>query len=173
MNTYIKNIRLTIFYALAASLFISSCFLETMAADNPTGALLTVHGTLRKIQCSFGDKPISVEFGEVYIGQINGDNYNKPIDYTLNCPADVKGVTLHMKISGAASNFDSQLLKTDVPGLAIKLLNNSQQIKPDEDFIISEDAPPKLNAVLVRDSAQKLPDGKEFNGTATLTTEWQ
>ena len=159
---------------MLALLSVLTLFCSTASAnDQPAGTQISIHGTLRKIQCSFGDKPISVEFGEVYIGQINGDNYNKDILYTLTCPPDVKGVTLHMRISGSASSFDSQLLKTDVPGLAIKLLSNNQQIKPGEDLIINQDAQPKLSAVLVRDAAQKLPDGKEFNGTATLTTEWQ
>lgn len=161
---------------ISAALFAGLVLTSAGYADESPhdAAKVIVTGVLKESMCSFGDKNITVEFGDVFIGQINSGNYSKTIDYALKCGDDrPDGVTFTMQIDGTPAGFDSHLLKTDVPGLAIKLLHDNTPFSPGERFAINEVSPPELKAVLVQDPTAKLTEGQEFNGIATLKVEWQ
>ena len=131
-------------------------------------------GILKESVCSFGSKPIDVEFGDVFIGQINSAAYSQKIGYTLTCRDDQPdGMAFTMSIDGAPAGFDSSLLGTDISGIGIKLLHDEKQVKPNEGFSFDEKSPPQLTAVLVQDETAKLTEGEEFTGSATLKVEWQ
>ncbi|WP_293770410.1 fimbrial protein [uncultured Pantoea sp.] len=123
--------------------------------------------------CTFGsDKLIQIEFGDVFINQISGDYYKKAVDYSLSCKGDADGKTIKMEWIGEAASFDSTLLTTDVNGLGIKLLQDSQKVSPNTWFTINAASPPALDVVLVKNSGAKFSNGQEFNASATLKVDY-
>ncbi len=124
--------------------------------------------------CNFGsDETVAVEFGDVYINQISGDFYKKPVPYTLTCQGDSAGKTISMQWVANAAAFDSQLTTTDVSGLGIKLLQNNSQVSPNAWFTIDANSPPSLDVVLVKQSGASFSSGQEFNASATLKVAYQ
>ncbi|MGK3141808.1 fimbrial protein [Pantoea sp. C2G6] len=136
---------------------------------------ITISGTvIATASCTFGsDKTIEIEFGDVYISQIIGDTYKKPVDYTLSCEGDADGKTVYMEWVGDQSSFDSTLLTTDVTGLGVKLLQNNTQVSPNTRFTIDAASPPSLDVVLVKNSGASFTNGQEFNASATLKVDYQ
>lgn len=136
---------------------------------------INITGTvIASASCTFdSDEAITVEFGDVYINEITGDNYKKPVPYTLTCEGDAEGKTIQMQWVGTSSSFDSTLLNTDVTGLGIKLLQNSTQVSPNTAFTIDGSSPPALEVVVVKNTGASFSNGQEFNASVTLKVDYQ
>ncbi|AJI94605.1 fimbrial family protein [Yersinia ruckeri] len=114
-----------------------------------------------------GDKPINVDFGDsVVTTKIDGVNYKRPVDYTLNCENSQNSI-LKMQIKGNVSAFDSTILLTSVPNLGIQIFSDGVKLSVNEWDIFAHKLPPVLEAVPVKNKDTTLKGGK-FDATATL-----
>lgn len=135
---------------------------------------ISIKGTVvATASCTFSsNETIDINFGDVYINDITGDNYKKTVPYTLTCQGDADGKTVELKWTGTGASFNSDLLTTNVTGLGIKLLEGSSQVKINAGFTIDPNAPPTLEVVLVKDSSATLSNGQEFTASATLAVNY-
>jgi len=119
-----------------------------------------------------GDKTIQVDFGQnVVISRIDGSNYLKTIDYTLECKSQSKNA-MKMMIEGTGAGFDSGVLQTVKTDLGIALKQNGQPLRLNQWFNFTYPMQPVLQAVPVKKNGANLPTGNFFAG-ATLKVDYQ
>lgn len=77
------------------------CWPPAQAAIND----VTFHGTLvSPPACTISDgKTIEVEFRNVIIDNINGDNFRQDVPYTITCDPDVRDDAREMSLTGRAA----------------------------------------------------------------------
>ncbi|MGN7915782.1 fimbrial protein [Enterobacter sp. 22466] len=148
---------------------------SAQAKMDPTNVAINISGTVvANASCTFSsDTPIQVNFGDVYITDIDGGSYKTKLPYSLTCKGDADGKSIEMQLKGTSASFDDNVLQTDVKGLGIKLLQNNNQIKPNDWFLINPDSPPDLEAVVVKDAAATFSNGQQFNAAATLVVDYR
>jgi type 1 fimbria pilin len=117
------------------------------------------------------DRPIEVAFGEVMTTRVDGGNYTMPVDYTLSC-TDASDKTVLLWVAGTGAAFDSTVLKTNVPGLGIKLLQDEKPLPIYMAVKFTYPNKPALYAVPVKQSGVTLTTG-EFSAAATLSVMYQ
>lgn len=131
-----------------------------------------IDGTIvAKASCKFtGANPIKVEYGDVYISDIDSGKYSQPINFGgLQCSGTPGSKQLQMQVSGSYSTIGGvNALNTSASGLGIQFLANNTPIALDNWFDINASSPPVLMAKLVKNSNASLSDGQEFSATATL-----
>ncbi|MEQ4626728.1 fimbrial protein [Providencia manganoxydans] len=79
------------------------------------------------------EQPIRVQFPDVGITKINGENYRQYFTLTLSCGTGLgKDVALYLQYKGQpAEGFDNQALQASQPGLGIRLYDeNSNRVIP-------------------------------------------
>lgn len=137
---------------------------------------VTFHGTLvSPPACTISDgKTIEVEFRNVIIDNINGDNFRQDVPYTITCDPDVRDDAWEMSLTwtGNQTSYDDAAIETDVAGLGIELQQNGQLFKVGEQLTIDPASPPTLTAVPVKASDAALSEGN-FSAWATLTVDYQ
>ncbi|MBU4684086.1 fimbrial protein [Cedecea davisae] len=156
----------------AAVLASISCWPLLLAqAASPSPFMdLTVKVTLEEPPCVLNDnKPIEVNFDDVFIEKINQGIYQRPIEYTLNCEGKTK--TLSLTIVGAPG-FDSEYLDTSKTGLAIDIQKDNQTLPVNSTVNFTLPDAPKLNAVLVKQEGTVLDIG-HFTATARMIVDYQ
>lgn len=131
---------------------------------------INISGTVvANAACTFNsNEDINVEFGDVWISEIAGDTYKKPVPYTLSCAGDADGKNIQLRWVGTVASFNGKLLKTDVTGLGIELRQNSSQVNPNVWFTIDSTSPPPLDVVVVKQPDASFTNGQEFNASVTL-----
>ncbi|TFZ49510.1 hypothetical protein E5C26_15855 [Serratia proteamaculans] len=150
-----------------ASLLLSGTALAKM---DDTTINVKISGTVvANGSCTFtGTGPIAVEFGDVFINDIKDSAYKQRLPYTLVCKGDPGGKAIQMKLTGTAADFDGTLLKTDAKGLGISLQNGGTALALNQWVDVDPAAPPKFDAVLVKQKDADFQNGQAFNGSATL-----
>ncbi|MEX3098859.1 fimbrial protein [Serratia ureilytica] len=145
--------------------------IPVMADSTP--ATLTINVTVIAEPCTInGGNPIIVDFGDdVLTTKVDGSNYVKPVDYTLDC-ADATSDDLKMTISGTGAGFDGTVLQASQTDLGIRLLNNGAAMPLNQPLDFRRGSQPVLEAVPVKAPGSKLTAGK-FTAAATLTVEYQ
>ncbi|WP_100220768.1 fimbrial protein [Serratia plymuthica] len=119
-----------------------------------------------------GDKTIQVDFGQnVVISRIDGSNYLKTIDYTLECKSQSKNA-MKMMIEGTGAGFDSGVIQTVKTDLGIALKQNGQPLRLNQWLNFTYPMQPVLQAVPVKKAGANLPTGMFFAG-ATLKVDYQ
>lgn len=121
-----------------------------------------------------------VSFGDsIYVSDINGVNYMKEVPYQLVCnsgnPGD-KQLKLNV-ISSDVSPLEPAAINTTINrnDFAIKfMVTGVSQFKLNESFVINPDAPPVINAVLIKkpDLATTLAAGY-FSASVILSAEYE
>ncbi|CNH21960.1 exported pilin protein [Yersinia massiliensis] len=115
---------------------------------------------------------INVNFGDdLLTSNINGVNYKKQVNYTLNCNSAASNA-LKMSIIGNGATFDTSKLRTSNSQLGIQLIRNGQPLTLNSTFNFTYPTLPVLEAVLVKQNNSTLSTGY-FSGTATLVVEYQ
>ncbi|WP_147659534.1 fimbrial protein [Escherichia coli] len=136
----------------------------------------TFHGTLvSPPACTISDgKTIEVEFRNVIIDNINGDNFRQDVPYTITCDPDVRDDAWEMSLTwtGSQTPYDDSAIETDVSGLGIELQQNGQPFKLGTPLKIDPSTPPTLQAVPVKANDAALSDGT-FSAYATLQVDYQ
>lgn len=128
-------------------------------------------GTLiESVPCTINNgQPITLDFGDVIIRGIDGENYSKPINYEIDCAAPG---TVRLSINGTVTQFDEAAVQTDITNLGIRINQSGQPFKLNEPISINQASPPALVAVPVVNPVQQ-PDPGVFSATATLLAEYQ
>ncbi|WP_163333707.1 fimbrial protein [Enterobacter bugandensis] len=118
-----------------------------------------------------GDRIIEVDFGDVIVPRIDGINYTKSVDYTLECKGQLTNI-MKMAINGNPVTFDNSALKTNVTDFGIALRANGKPLVINNwiNFIYPDK--PFLEAVPVKRAGADLPGG-EFNAGATMMVLYQ
>ncbi|TQI79104.1 type 1 fimbria pilin [Serratia fonticola] len=114
---------------------------------------------------------IDVDFGDVMTTRIDGENYKKNIDFTLDCAQAVNNA-LKLRITGPAASFDTSALAGGKTGLGIALLQGTQRLRPGTWLNFSPASVPVLAAVPISDSNVTL-DGGAFRVVASLVVDYQ
>jgi type 1 fimbria pilin len=118
---------------------------------------------------------IEVNFGDdLLITRIDGVNYSKTINYTLDC-REAGNNAIRMQIKGPAASFDGDVLASvERPelGVAIKLANI--MVLPVNNWLNLESSStkPALTAVPVKAPNSELRPGR-FSAGATMLFEYQ
>ncbi|MEM6160436.1 fimbrial protein [Erwinia sp. P6884] len=144
------------------------------AVADQTGDTLNVkiHGTLKRVPCVISnDKAITIEFGNVGVNKVDGENYKQVIGYTLECEDPDETANLNMTLRGAQTSYNTGAINTNVPGLGIEILQNGSPVTINQSFVIDYNNPPVLEAVPVSSGAT-LTEGA-FSSTATLLAEYE
>lgn len=142
---------------------------KAWAADN-----MSFYGTLiLPPPCIINnDQLIEINFGDdLLASRIDGVNYSKIIDYTLDC-REASGNALRMQIQGSAATFNGALLATDEPLLGIGLKANSANLPVNTWYNLNGSAKPILSAVPVGIDFIAQPTGA-FSAGATMLFEFR
>lgn len=131
-----------------------------------------IDGTIvASASCKFnGGNPITVEFGDVYIEDIDSGQYRQNVGYGgLTCSGDPAGKTLQMQMSASAVQMNGiQVISTSVSGLGIELLQNNSHVNLNQWFTINASSPPVLEARVVKSTGTTLTPGQQFTASGTL-----
>lgn len=157
---------------LLACALLFSAQQQGWAVDNE--ASISFSGTLNEpLACTVNSgKSISVNFGnDLVTTKVDGSNYIRTIDYTLDCKGNSKN-TMKMKIAGAPAPFDSTvLMSTKNNELGIALRANGAPLAVGSWLNFTYPNKPTLQAVPVK-AAGTLSAGF-FSAGATLLVEYQ
>ncbi|WP_411748908.1 fimbrial protein [Serratia marcescens] len=120
-----------------------------------------------------GNRTIEVDFGELLTVSVNGSNYKKRVDYTLECSGRQSNA-MQMKIQGNATSFDATALQTNISDFGVALRANGQPLNINSwlKFTYSDNQTPLLEAVPVKKAGKTLPGGA-FIADATLLVAYQ
>ncbi|MEG9795526.1 fimbrial protein [Serratia marcescens] len=120
-----------------------------------------------------GERAIEVNFGsEVMVEKVNGSNYLKPINYTLDCSGATKN-SLRLKIQGAPASFNSGVLATaERSNLGILLWYNNSPTEINSWINFQYPTLPVLMVAPVKQQGTDLTTGT-FSASATLLVEYQ
>lgn len=150
--------------------------LPTLASiKEPIRVGLNITGTITATaSCTFsGQKPLQIDYGDVYISDLTAGNNRKNLNYTLVCHGDPDGKSVNMEFKGEGAAFNNQLLKTNLDGLGIKLLNNSNLQALNSWFVIDPGNLPMLEVELVKQAKATFESGQTFSGAATLVVDYR
>ncbi|CNK15690.1 exported pilin protein [Yersinia mollaretii] len=115
---------------------------------------------------------ITVDFGDdLLTSRIDGVNYMKPVNYSLNCTAAASNA-MKMSIKGDGATLDASYLRTSNTGLGIKLMNSGQPFALNTALNFTYPAVPVLQAVPIKQTSAALATGL-FTAAATMVVEYQ
>lgn len=122
--------------------------------------------------CVLNDnRTIEVDFGELLTVSVDGSNYMKNVDYTLECSGN-KSNAMRMKVQGNATTFDASALQTNVNDFGVALRADGQPLRINSWLAFTYPDKPLLQAVPVKKAGKKLPGGA-FTAGATLLVAYQ
>ena len=145
-------------------------------ADDYSGTVnVTIKGViLTPPPCTINNnRPIDVDFGSaVDISKVNGKNYLKTIDYTLECTGATSN-SMKLSIQGATTDFDDgAALDAGHGELGIELQHDGKKLTPGQAVNFTWPDYPKLQVVPVKKTGATLETG-EFSVGATMVVDWQ
>jgi len=119
-----------------------------------------------------GDKAIDVDFGsELLTTKIDGTNYIKTVDYTLECKDNTSNA-MKMQVQGSATTFDTSALQTNMKDLGVALKANGTALAINNWLNFTYPDKPVLQAVPVKRAGSTLSGG-DFVAAATLMVAYQ
>ncbi|HFF8523332.1 fimbrial protein [Providencia vermicola] len=120
------------------------------------------------------DQPIKIQFGEMGITKINGENYQQNFTLKVNCEDGLgEGVLLYLEYRGIKSPFDNNAIQAYPAGLGIRLYHGGVVIPPNTGTKIimsnNDTAELPLTAIPVKDNRPSvvLREG-DFTASATI-----
>lgn len=155
------------------ALFIVLSLCGTASRASPD---ITFHGFLTEPPTCVvsGGKIIEVQFVDVVIDDISGENYKQQVPYSVTCDADNTDSSIKMMLTwkGAQTDFNDAAVQTDVTGLGVEFQQGGQRFRQNVPLEISKDNLPTLYTVLVKKSGVELTEG-DFEAYATLQVDYQ
>ncbi|ELY2794286.1 fimbrial protein [Cronobacter dublinensis] len=120
------------------------------------------------------DQVIDVNFGDVGVNKVDGNNYKQAIPYSIDCKGANDNSPVDLMMSGTAVSFDNAAVKTSVSGLGIQIQLNGQPMQLNKPFHTTLAAVQSLSmsGVPVKEAATVLTE-QPFTATATLTANYQ
>ncbi|MBU5413215.1 fimbrial protein [Serratia ureilytica] len=119
-----------------------------------------------------GNRTVEVDFGEVLTVRVDGRNYMKNLDYTLEC-SDLNSNVLKMSVQGNATSFDASALQTNVNDFGVALRANGEPLSINSWLRFTYPDKPVLQAVPVKRAGEKKLPGGAFSAGATLLLAYQ
>lgn len=139
---------------------------------------LTVKVTVVEKTCDiYGNggpnQPISVDFGDMIIKNINGTNYETEIPYTLNCADAASNPALKLKFDGTRMTGQAaNVLKTSDSNLGLRLKAGGSNLNLGTWRNFNYATKPVLTATPISSGTGGINDG-QLTATATLSVEYQ
>uniref|UniRef100_UPI001F28353B fimbrial protein n=1 Tax=Cronobacter malonaticus TaxID=413503 RepID=UPI001F28353B len=155
------------------ALLLACCSSSVFADEN--SVLITVSVTINTKPCEINNNQnIDVNFGDnVITTDVMAGLVEKVINYTLDCSNADTAKTLKMHITGNGADFNSDLLQTSIPELAVKIKADGSDFPLNSDLTLASTIEkPVLVAALVGKPGARLPTG-EFTAGATMTVDYQ
>lgn len=115
---------------------------------------------------------ITIDFKDVGVNKVDGVNYRKPVNYTIECAGSTLPWEMLLTVKGTATSFDPAAVQSSVADLGIHILQDGKAFNLNTPMVISPSAPPVLEAVPVKSLGSTLSSGS-FNAAATLLAEYQ
>ncbi|EKN4037968.1 fimbrial protein [Yersinia enterocolitica] len=161
-----KNVaRLVI--VLAAGLLVNSSVV--LAVESVT---LQVKLTILAPTCTINDnKVMSVDFGKVITERVGGNNYLKPVEYSLKCTGSASQM-FNMTIQGTAAPFSQSALKTNITDFGIALLADGKSLNINDSIAFSPAKKPLLQVVPIKVANTQLKGGN-FTANAVMKISYQ
>lgn len=151
------------------ALLIGSCTVQ--AAEN-----LKFHGTLvtGPVCTISNNETIEVNFNNVLIDKIDGNNYVQNVPYEITCDSTARDASMAMTLtlSGTQTAYNTAAIDTDISGLGIELRHDGLPFTIGSVITINEQAKPVLTAAPVKQSGVVLTEGA-FAAWATLQVDYQ
>nr|CAX67755.1 putative exported fimbrial protein [Yersinia enterocolitica] len=152
---------------LATGLLVNSSVV--LAAEQVT---LQVKLTILAPTCTINDnKAMSVDFGEVLTEKVNGNNYIKPVEYSLKCTGSDSQM-FNMTIQGTQAPFNDSALKTNITDFGIALLANDTPLKINDSIAFRPAKKPVLQVVPIKVANTRLKGGN-FTANAVMKISYQ
>jgi P pilus assembly protein, pilin FimA len=157
---------------LMTAALLAAIFVFSVSAGTNTGTV-TVNVTVLADPCIINQgQPISVDFGDgILTTSIDGNNYQKVVEYTLDC-RNALNSSLTMTLSGAATTFDDSILQTNITGLGIMLLSDDKKLPINSALPFNASTTPIIKAVPVKAPGVSLSGGP-FVATAVMTVDYE
>lgn len=127
-------------------------------------------------QCNFnnGSGTRTVSFGEVQQGLIDGVSYKRsPIDMGLTCMALEKNALRMTLTWGGVTLNGVSAVSTNRSNLGIAIYRDTTRLSNGASISFNYGTPPNLYAVPVKPNGMMLTDAGTFNGTMTVTLNYQ
>lgn len=119
-----------------------------------------------------GGSTIEVDFKEVGISKVDGEQYRQPVNYTITCSTDTLPWEMILTVQGTATPFEASAVQSSVVDLGIKLLQNGIPLELNKPLVITPSSPPVLEAVPIKRPGSTLSPGG-FTASATLLANYQ
>lgn len=121
--------------------------------------------------CVINDnKAIAVEFGNVMMTRLDGSQYRRPVNYTLDCRGAPSGA-MRIQIQGNGAAFDGSVLQTSTSGLGIRLQQGSAQLAINSWLNFTYPQKPTLWAIPIKQPGVTLTGG-DFTAVATMKVDY-
>ncbi|CAI1194988.1 fimbrial protein [Serratia liquefaciens] len=160
------------YYVLGSLLLLSG----TAYAITQTSTNVTYSGTLLDaLPCAInGGQPIEIDFGDVGVNKVNGQNYAQTFTVMYECENTSTDKVL--RYLGAATTFNSAAVQSNIPGFGIQLQHQKDGAITLFDVGSTLTIPPDLMAsqfiaTPVKNAGAELQEGS-FTSAATLQLEY-
>lgn len=156
-------------------IMLNALLLSPAEAQNGS-ADMTMHGTLvAPPPCKVNEgQNIDIDFGDVGINKIDGNNYRKGLNYTITCDPSSGSWNMYLMMTGVPVNFDSDgaTINSNINGLGVKIWIGNNPFTLNTLIPVSPTNLPVLEAVPIKDTAATLNEGA-FQAVATLVAIYQ
>lgn len=117
---------------------------------------------------------LEIDFSNVWIDKIDGNNYKKPVGLSVECDYDNQDNAIQMTLTfgGSPSSFNPAAIATDIKGLGIAIAQNGVPLTIGKALVVNEQNMPLLEAVPVKESGASLKENA-FEAWATIKVEYQ
>ncbi|HGM5336611.1 TPA: fimbrial protein [Serratia marcescens] len=134
---------------------------------------ITISGVvMAKPACVINNNnPINVDFEEISKTKIDGLNYIRDIDYTIDC-GNIPNSVMKMQIRGDSAAFDKGILPTSITNLGIRFYASGRQLDVNNWFGFLYPQNPRLQAVPVKNLQGELKSSGNFTAGAMLIVEY-
>ncbi|WP_272682510.1 fimbrial protein [Providencia sp. PROV120] len=155
-------------------------FVGALLSISCIGSAVSVefHGSLiDNPPCNVGGQPIDIQFGDIGVSNVDGQNYLKNFSIDFEC-GDSLGddVQLYIEYGGVVAPFDSKALQTNTRGLGIRLSTQQGELIPPQSGMqitasSGDSATIFLSAVPVKDPNVILLEGP-FEAVGTVEIQY-
>lgn len=152
---------------------ISFLLLSTQGFAATDNLNFTVKVAIYQKLCTVNDnKPITVDFKDMIISEIDGVKYKEPIIYDLECEDSADNPALKLRFeNNTGASFDRTLLRTSDIELGIRIDANDNKLSLGDWVPFNFNALPVLTATPVPSGRGGINDGL-LTASALLTVEY-
>lgn len=120
-----------------------------------------------------GSSAMSVSFGDVQQGLIDGSYKRLPLDYGLACTS-LANNALKMTLNWTSVTLGGgAAIQTNRSNLGIAVYQDNTRLSDNTSLSFTYGSPPALHVVPVKPAGVMLTDGGSFSGVMTLTLDYQ